>query len=125
MSSLGDVLDDEGRFSIKIARANGVDHLIKKMKKTERKLKNGDVLVTYEYEMYDRLNALSQLRENFGMKDEPRSNSLETRRRQEVERSIKRIMERDKVDQPTAARMLLEALGDAPELVQIVSSYIN
>lgn len=79
-SSLCDVLDENGEFDINKARENNTDHLIKKLKITKRTILGGEeesgILETkYEFEMYDRLNALNQLRDNFGMKQEPRPNS--------------------------------------------------
>lgn len=124
-ASLGDVLDDEGNFDIQIARVNGVDHLLKKVVRTVRHSKDGSSRTTYEYEMYSRLDALHQLRDTFGMKEEQRSNTLEERRRKEVERSIHTIMERDKVNQPTAARKLIAELGNAPQLIQIAETYVQ
>lgn len=47
---------------------------------------------------------LSSKRENFGMKQEPRVNTFEETRRQEVEREIKSIMAADKCDQSTVAK---------------------
>jgi phage terminase small subunit len=79
-ASLGDVLDENGEFSIQAARENNVDHLLKKVKVVtfDTKDKDGNVTstrTTYEYEMYSRLDALNQLRDTFGMKQEPRANS--------------------------------------------------
>lgn len=124
-SSLGDVLDEIGDFSLEKARENGVDHLIKKLEKTVRYDKEGERTENYKFEMYSRLDALSQLRDNFGMKQEARPNDFEETRRAEVERAIKRIMEREGVDQPTAAQHLLAELGDAPHLAPIVNQYVN
>jgi phage terminase small subunit len=121
LASLGDVLDDSGKFSIERARANGVDHLLKKVKVTERI--GGEVV--YEYEMYSRLEALNQLRDTFGMKQEARPNNFDETKRKEVEAAINRIMERDGVDRRTAAQALLAELGDHAELAQVVSRYVN
>lgn len=74
-ASLGDVLDENGDFSLQKARENGVDHLIKKMEKIVRTDKEGVTTVTYKFEMYSRLEAMNQLRDTFGMKQEPRPNS--------------------------------------------------
>jgi phage terminase small subunit len=79
-ASLGDVLDENGEFNLQTARENNVDHLLKKVKVTtfDTKDKNGIVTstrTTHEYEMYSRLDALNQLRDTFGMKQEPRANS--------------------------------------------------
>ncbi len=129
-ASLADVLDDNGEFDLQAARDKGTDHLIKKLRVKTRYYSNGagknpDKEVTHEYEMYSRLDALNQLRDNFGMKQEPRQNNYEEIKRQEVERSIQRIMERDGVEKRVAAQTLLTELGDAPEIAPIVSSYVN
>jgi hypothetical protein len=60
--------------------------------------------------MYSRLEAISQLRDNFGMKQEPRSNTFEETRRQEVEKSINAIMAAENCDRKTAAKKLRDAL---------------
>lgn len=135
-SSIADVMPDHPL--VRAAREKGVDHLIKKMTITPIKcgvktktLKDGTVTETpvtkekIEIEMYDRLGAISQLRDNFGMKQEPRANTFEETRRQEVERELESIMVSDKCDKPTAARKLLVAIGDAPQLVPLINKYIN
>lgn len=125
-ASLGDILDENGDFSMAKARENGVDHLIKRMEKTVRFAKNGEKIETYKFEMYSRLEALNQLRDNFGMKQEPRANAYDETRTQEVEKSIRAIMQREQATMPEAAKMLLAELGDsAPELVPIVSKFAN
>ncbi len=90
-ASLGDVLDENGDFSLEKARENGVDHLIKRLEKTIRYDKEGCRTDTYKFEMYSRLEALNQLRDNFGMKQEPRPNS-----HSEVESAIQDFISRAK-----------------------------
>lgn len=120
------------------ARENGVDHLIKKIVITPIKIgirtrKNTDGTVTaspvikekVELEMYSRLDAIGQLRDNFGMKQEPRANQFEETKRQEVEREIQGIMIAENCDEPTAAKMLLENLGDAPQLRVVVEKILK
>jgi len=119
-ASLADVVPDDP--FLRNAKKSGTDHLIKKVKVNYDTKGN---IKSREYEMYSRLEALNQLRDTFGMKQEPRANTFDETRRAEVERSIHRIMERDGVDQPTAAKTLLAELGDVPELAPIVSSYAN
>jgi len=80
-ASLGDVLDEQGNFSLEAARANGVDHLVKKLKTVvfDTKDKDGNVTstrTTHEYEMYSRLDAMNQLRDTFGLKQEARRNTV-------------------------------------------------
>ncbi len=126
-ASIGDVLEVDGSFDFNACVARGTDHLIKKMKRTERFV-GVERVVTHELEMYDRLNALNQLRDTFGMKEEPRPNSLGERRRREVEASLERIMARDGVDRQTAARSLLESLKAIPnteEAIKVVSEYAD
>lgn len=135
-ASPADVMPDNA--VLRKARENGVDHLIRKIVVTpikcgvkKRTLKDGSVTETpvvqekIELEMYSRLEAIGQLRDNFGMKQEPRSNTFEETRRQEVERELQTIMDADKCDKPTAARKLLAAIGDAPQLVPHINKYIN
>lgn len=120
------------------AKENQVDHLIKKIVITPvkigtriRKLKDGSttdspvVREKVELEMYSRLDAIQQLRDNFGMKQEPRANSFEETKRQEVEREIQGIMIAESCDEPTAAQILLDNIGDAPHLVQVIQKYIK
>jgi len=125
-ASVGDVLDGRGEFSVGAARRNGVDHLIKKVKKTIRHTKEGARIETHEVEMYSRLEAIAQLRANFGMKQEPRPNTYDEDRRREVERALSRIAEREGVEQSEAARRLLEELGDdVPHITRIVHEFIH
>lgn len=125
-ASLGDVLDENGDFSMAKARENGVDHLIKRLEKTVRFAKNGEKIETYKFEMYSRLEALNQLRDNYGMKQEPRANAYEETRIMEVEKSIRAIMAREQTTMPEAARMLLAELGNgAPDLIPIVNKFVN
>jgi hypothetical protein len=82
-SSLADVIPED-EFMSK-ARELGTDHLIKKLRVKTRYIpqqgrdEDGNRLpdvreTTHEFEMYSRLDALSQLRDTFGMKQEPRAN---------------------------------------------------
>lgn len=120
------------------ARANGVDRLIKKLTITpvrigtrSRKNANGSVTEApvirekIELETYSRLDAIQQLRDNFGMKQEPRSNSFEETKRQEIERAIEGIMVAEGCDETTAAETLLANIGDAPHLVTVIRKYIK
>ncbi len=119
------------------ARQNGVDHLIKKITITPIKLgmkdsvRRGKVVSEpvigerIDLEMYSRLDAISQLRDNFGMKQEPRANTFEDTRRQEVEREIDKIAAAEGCDRPTAALMLKNALGDDSPLIPTVNKYVN
>lgn len=86
-ASLGDVLDEGGDFSLEKARENGVDHLIKKLEKIVRHDSEGGRTETYKFEMYSRLDALGQLRDTFGMKQEARPNNIA-----EVESAIQDFM---------------------------------
>jgi phage terminase small subunit len=77
-ASMADVVPED-EF-LQRARELGTDHLIKKLKVKTRYIPNGpgkepDKEVTHEFEMYSRLDALDQLRDTFGMKQEPRPNS--------------------------------------------------
>lgn len=120
------------------AKRNGVDHLIKKISVTPMKLgsktktlKDGSVVETpvigekIDLEMYSRLDAIGQLRDNFGMKQEPRANTYEETRRMEVEKEIDKISESEGCDRPTAARMLRDALGQDSPLIATVNKYVN
>lgn len=90
-ASLGDVLDENGEFDLQKCRERGTDHLIKKVEKTVRTSKDGSSRTTYKYEMYSRLDALDQLRDNFGMKQEPRRNTFA-----EMEAAISEFKEKAK-----------------------------
>ena len=74
-----------------------------------------------DLEMYDRLVAIAQLRDNFGMKQEPRVNTYEETRRQEVEKSVLAIMEAENCDKVTAATRLLEAMPEDSPLIPVIS----
>jgi len=120
------------------ARKNRVDHLIKKIEVTpvkvgtkKKTLKDGSVVETpviqdkVYLEMYSRLDAISQLRDNFGMKQEPRANTFEETRRMEVEKELDKIAESEGCDRATAARMLKDALGQDSPLIPTVNKYVN
>jgi hypothetical protein len=130
-ASLADVIPED-EFMAR-ARELGTDHLVKKLKVKTRYISNGpgkepDREVTHEFEMYSRLDALNQLRDNFGMKEEPRTNTLNERRKKEAEAAVGRIMERDRVDKTTAATTLigeLRAIPNTQGLIEVVSELIN
>lgn len=120
------------------ARKNGVDHLIKKIEITpvkcgtkKKTLKDGSVVETpiikdkVFLEMYSRLDAIGQLRDNFGMKQEPRANTYEATRQAEVEKEIDKIAANDGVDRAEAARRLKVALGNDSPLIPTVNKYVN
>lgn len=135
MASPADILPENE--ILQRARKNGVDHLIKKLTVTPIKLgtkeiTRGGKTVTVpvigqkiDLELYSRLDAISQLRDNFGMKQEPRANTFEDTRRQEVERELDKIAAAENCDRPTAARMLKDALGDDSPLIPTVNKYVN
>jgi hypothetical protein len=91
-SSLADVLPDD-EFLQK-ARALGTDHLIKKLRRTVRTTSGGEKIETYEYELFDRLNALSQLADNLGIKQQPRQNDADRDRREDYEALVERVIAR-------------------------------
>lgn len=135
-ASPADVLPDHP--VLQKAKENGVAHLIRKIIITpmrvgtrSRKNVNGSVTTSpvirerIDLEMYDRLNAIAQLRDNYGMKSEPRENRYEETRRQEIERGIQDIMTAENCDEETAANRLLEALGDAPHLTAEVQKILK
>lgn len=113
MGSAADILPENE--ILQRARENGVDNLIKTITFDKN---TGEIT---KLEMYDRLAAASQLRDNFGMKQEPRANTYEAERRIEVERSIVRIMESDNCDRPTAAERLADAVGKDSPLLPTIS----
>lgn len=135
MASPADILPDHP--ILVRARQNGVDHLIKKITITPIKLgmkefirrgkKVSEPVIgeRIDLEMYSRLDAISQLRDNFGMKQEPRANTFEESRRQEVERELDKIAAAEGCDRPTAAKMLKDALGDDSPLITTVNKYVN
>lgn len=135
-ASPADILPDHP--ILQKAKENQVDHLIKKIVITPIKIgirtrTNKDKSVTsspvikdrVELEMYSRLDAISQLRDNFGMKQEPRANSFEETKRQEVEREVQNIMATEGCDEPTAAKMLLDNIGDAPQLRVVIEKILK
>lgn len=120
------------------AKENGVDHLIKKISiipvrigTRERKNKDGSITLSpiirerVDLEMYSRLDAAQQLRDNFGMKQEPRANQFEETKRQEVEREIQSIMTADGCDELTACQALKDNIGDAPHLVTVIDKIMK
>lgn len=59
------------------ARERGLSHLIKKMKTTERYTKDGERIVTHEFEMYSAQEAAKQLCAVFGLNKMPGANPNE------------------------------------------------
>lgn len=113
--SLDDCLDEKGKFSLKKARETGAIHAIRKMETPDG----------FKVEMYSRLDAIAQLRDNFGMKQEPRANTFEETRRVEVEREIDKIAESEGCSRAEAAKMLKVALGSDSPLIPTVNKYVN
>lgn len=120
--------------ALRMAKRKGLSRIIKKVSIRYRKVgdrilpdgtKEPVIKEEIDLEVYSRLDAVSQLRDNFGMKQEPRSNTFEETRRQEVERAIEKISLAEGVDQPTAAKMLKEALGPDSPLSMTVNKYIH
>lgn len=111
-----DILDDQGRFSLKKARQTGAIHAIKRIEKKGK---------DFKVELYPRLDAIAQLRDNFGMKQEPRANTYEATRQAEVEKELEKIMQAEDCSKPEAAKMLLEALGGDSPLIPTVNKYVN
>lgn len=119
---------------LKKARKRGVDGLIKKVhirykKVGDRTLPDGTkepiIKEEIDIELYSRLDAISQLRDNFGMKQEPRANTYEDTRRQEVEKHLDRIAQLDNVDRSEAAKRLKAALPDDSPLIPTINKYVN
>lgn len=122
---------------LKRARANGVDHLIKRITFTPVKCgmkevtKDGVTKRTpivrekIDLEMYSRLDAIGQARDNFGMKQEPRANTYEATRQAEVEKELEKIMASENCSKADAAKMLKDALGSDSPLIPTVNKYVN
>jgi hypothetical protein len=127
-ASLADVLLPDGTFDFSACVERGTDHLLKELETTETFDKEGNRTVRHRFKMYDRLNAYNQLRDTFGMKEEPRPNSLGDRRRREVEQMLDQICLSENVERPAAAAMLIEGLRVLPnteEQIKLVSEYAN
>lgn len=116
--SMADLLDERGDFSWATAKAQGVDHLVKKFKKTTRYIPRKDAdpekVETVEFELYDKLGALNQLRDNFGMKQEPRRNTFA-----EFEEAVSRLKAEAKgngieLSDEQARALMRDRLGDVP-----------
>jgi hypothetical protein len=117
--SLGDIRDEQGNPSMDVAVAKGLDHLIESY----------EVITNYYgtrviIKPYSRDRALAQLRDTFGIKMEPRPNDYDEQKIAEVERSLNNIMERERVDRPTAAKSLLDAVGPTSPLKPIIAKYV-
>lgn len=71
-ADLADILPEDE--VLKSAKASGLSHLIKKMKTTERFTKQGERIVTHEFEMYSAQEAAKQLCAVFGLIKMPATN---------------------------------------------------
>jgi len=120
--------------ALRQAKRKGLDKIIKKVsirykKVGDRTLPDGTkepiIKEEVDIEVYSRLDAISQLRDNFGMKQEPRSNTYEETRRLEVEKHIDRIAEADNCNRTEAAKRLAQALGKDSPLLTTVNKYIH
>lgn len=111
-----DCVDKRGNFDINKARRTGAIHAIRKLEKTDK---------GFKFELYPRLDAISQLRDNFGMKQEPRANTYEATRQAEVEKELEKIMQAESCSKADAAKMLREALGSDSPLIPTVNKYVN
>lgn len=74
-SDLAEILPDNE--VLKKAKKAGLSHLIKKMKTTERYTKDGERIVTHEFEMYSAQEAAKQLCAVFGLNKLPGVNPNE------------------------------------------------
>lgn len=113
-ASIGDVLETDGSFDIDKCRDRCVDHLIKKVKVTERYTKAGDRIVTTELEMYSRLEALNQLASILGLKQADKVNDAD-KAEEELRNKVLQFIEECKLRQWTtseeeAARLLSEPI---------------
>jgi hypothetical protein len=74
---------------------------------------NGGRTETVKFELYSRLDALSQLRDTFGIKQEPRmvnKNTFDETMRIDVEQALARIESEEKCSRSEAAKQLKKAL---------------
>jgi len=119
---------------MRLAKKRGLDRAIRKVSVRykqvgKRTLPDGTIEPVIkeevDVEFYSKLDAILQLRDNFGMKQEPRSNTFEETRRQEVEKHIERIATAEGVDNKAAAKLLKEALGPDSPLLPTVNKYIH
>lgn len=114
--SVEDCTNEHGHLDLEKARMSGAIHAIRKLKPTEH---------GFEFEMYPRLDAIAQLRDNFGMKQEPRANTYEATRQAEVEKELEKIMNAESCSKAEAAKMLREALGNDSPLIPTVNKYVH
>jgi hypothetical protein len=105
-SDITDLLDETGRFSLPIARENGVTGQIRKMRIKERELfsEAGPIGVetTYDLELYSALDAAKTLADIFGLKQMPRENEEDRRRKTRIyEQLVSKVIARAKAEANT------------------------
>ncbi len=89
---------------LKRAKKAGLSHLIKKMKTTERYTKDGEHVVTHEFEMYSAQEAAKQLCAVFGLNKLPASNPNDAAREALAAIMNETGLDEDKARQIVAAR---------------------
>ncbi len=89
-ADITDLIDEEGEIDFTAAREAGVSHLVKEYTVRRTTGENGEN-VTRTVKLHDSQAAAKALCEVFGLKQEPRPNQTDERKRREVRESIEHV----------------------------------
>lgn len=102
-ADIADLLNDNGEFDYKLACERSVTGQIKKLK-----IKDG-FETTYEIELYSAQDAARSLADICGLKQQPRENEQDARRKREwAEQQLQLVMERIGFDREAALQWMRE-----------------
>jgi len=113
------LLDENGELDLKGAINAGVSHLIKEVTVKTDALTGA--VTSRTVRVHDSQAAARALCGVFGLEQEPRPNAAsDARMRDEIEKSLARIMDRAKVERDVAVERLRNELQDDPDLLKYV-----
>lgn len=103
-ADLAEILPDNE--VLRQAKERGLSHLIKKMKTTERYTKDGERIVTHEFEMYSAQEAAKQLCAVFGLNKLPGVNPNEA-----AKEALRAILSETGLDEAKARQIVASRFG--------------
>lgn len=103
-ADMADILPDNE--VLQEAKLAGLSHLIKKMKTTERFTKDGERIVTHEFEMYSAQEAAKQLCAVFGLNKLPATNPNDAARE-----ALRAILSETDLTEDAARRIVASRFG--------------
>jgi phage terminase small subunit len=107
-----DMLDDQGRFSVQVARDRGLGHLIKSV--TQRTIRGGgdEEVETVKVELHSAQQAAVQLSRIKGIEQAPRENKADREVIAAVNQAVEQLMELHTISRAKACAVLLQHRPD-------------